>query len=71
MDERGAHVVVILGMRGGVLVLFWTSMGMMRDSEIEGMQWLSAAKIAAGAIKQLLFCKCRDEQAGHLAFMFR
>ena len=22
-------------------------------------------------IKQLLFCKCRDEQAGHLAFMFR
>ena len=22
-------------------------------------------------IKQPLFCKCRDEQAGHLAFMFR
>ena len=22
-------------------------------------------------IKQLLFCKCRDEQAGHLASMFR
>jgi putative addiction module antidote len=22
-------------------------------------------------IKQLLFCKFRDEQAGHLAFMFR
>jgi hypothetical protein len=23
------------------------------------------------SIKQPLFCKCRDEQAGHLAFMFR
>ncbi len=22
-------------------------------------------------VKQPLFCKCRDEQAGHLAFMFR
>jgi hypothetical protein len=22
-------------------------------------------------IKQPLFCKCRDERAGHLAFMFR
>ena len=23
------------------------------------------------AIKQPLFCKCRDDRAGHLAFMFR
>jgi hypothetical protein len=23
------------------------------------------------AVKQPLFCKCRDEQAGHLAFMLR
>jgi len=26
---------------------------------------------AVAAIKQPLFCKCRDERAGHLAFMFR
>ena len=45
------------------------------------VQWKVAVNIAPGTkagtfvvtywIKQPLFCKCRYEQAGHLAFMFR
>ena len=31
----------------------------------------SNAALTLGEIKQPLFCNCRDEQAGHLAFMFR